>query len=98
MRELYGIVGLCSRARQCQFGEMALAAVREGKARLVILDGSASANTQKRYGNACAFHDVPLILRQDMQEVAQAAGKPAAKVIAVINEGFAQKIVKLNGN
>lgn len=91
------MLGLCARAGRCQYGETAcLNAIRSDRARLVLVDAAASDNTRKRFGDACAYRYVPLIFyEKEKGDAASAVGKPAHKVIAVCDEGFATRLATM---
>ena len=63
---LRGLLGLCQRAGKLQSGgDMALAAIRSGKARVAVVDAQASANTVKKITDACIYYHVPLLTLPD---------------------------------
>ena len=57
------MLGLAMKAGKVSSGEFATEqAVKSGSAYLVILAETASANTQKKFRNMCAYYKVPCIL------------------------------------
>ena len=94
-RQALNMLGLCQRAGRLVSGEQAvLNAIRRGTARLVIVDASASANTQKMFSDSCAYYDVER-LQAPEDTLGAAIGKPGRKVAAVTDDGFAGSIQKL---
>ncbi len=58
---MYGLLGFANRARQLVSGTFAVEkCVKQGKARLVLLDETASRNTQDAIAALCAGRAVPL--------------------------------------
>ncbi len=94
------MLGLCARAGRCQYGETAcLNAIRADRAFMVLVDAGASDNTRKRFGDACAYRQLPLLLyEKEKNDAAHAVGKPSYKVIAVCDEGFASRLAELAGH
>ena len=88
--KLRNAVGLCMRAGKCATGDLAVGKrIAEGKIRLVILDGSASANMTKKYMDASAHHGFRLIR---MSGLGEAIGRPERKVMAVSDANFVKLI------
>ena len=94
--KLASMLGLCTKAGKCAFGENACTEkIRAQKAKLVFLDDRAGVNTSKRIRDACAFHGVKLVTFDGAQnDLASACGKKAV-VLAVTDEGFAQALARL---
>ena len=96
-RQALNMLGLCMRAGRLASGEQAcLAAIRRGTACLVLVDASASANTQKMFTDSCAYYEVALLIAPE-EALGAAIGKPGRKVAAVLDEGFAGRIRQLAG-
>ena len=92
---VWGMIGLCARARQAVSGESGCeAAVRGGGAALVLLDDGASPNLRKRFTDACAFREVPLYTLE-AGRLGQAIGKPERMVVAVKPGAMAEKLQSL---
>ncbi|HMM31745.1 MAG TPA: L7Ae/L30e/S12e/Gadd45 family ribosomal protein [Clostridia bacterium] len=64
-------------------------AVKKGKAKLVVLDESASANTKERYQGLCERAGIPCVLMESMGE---AVGKPGRMIAAVTDVSFAKMV------
>lgn len=83
---LYNAIGLCQRAGKAQSGAFAAEkAIRAGKAKLVLLEETASEATKTHYEQLCAAHGVPLMLTET---VGAAIGKDARIVMAVTDVSF----------
>lgn len=89
-----GNVGLCARSRGCIWGsEACLEGIRNKKATLIFLDDSASANTKKRFSDACTFHHVPLFLFDATQwNIAQATGRMESKLIGIVSPSWTKPL------
>ena len=85
-------LGLCMRAGRVISGQEACVdLVRTGEAALVLMDASASDNTRKRLTDACRSHDVALY-EVSADALGHAIGKKGRMVIALRNDGMAQKL------
>lgn len=89
--KLFNSLGLCRRAGKCQSGEFAAErAVKAGKAKLVLLEETASENTGARFSALCAGRGIPLKL---VPEVGRAIGREGRVVMAVTDIQFANMIL-----
>ncbi|WP_200965963.1 YlxQ family RNA-binding protein [Insulibacter thermoxylanivorax] len=89
------LLGLAQRAGKLAGGEeKALQAIQQGKAHLVILAVDASANTAKKFKDKCRYYQVPLIQEVDRGALGKATGRMERVVIAVMDEGFADAMLK----
>lgn len=90
------LLGLMNRARKLISGEeLVVKEIRSGKAKLVLLADDASKNTEKKISDKCAYYQVPLKRVENRTLLGQAIGKEARVVVAVLDEGFAQKLLTL---
>jgi ribosomal protein L7Ae-like RNA K-turn-binding protein len=90
------ILGLATRARMTTSGEgMAVAEVRSGNAKLVILSEDASANTSKKVHDKCNSYEVDLQVFGTRFELGHAIGKAERVVVAITDQGFAKKLASL---
>ena len=91
-RKLSGLIGLCMRARQLVLGtDMAVRAVREGRAAVLLMDSGASANLRKKLKDASAYHRVPLAeLEEGLLD--RAAGQDGKMAAAVLSGTLAEQI------
>ncbi len=90
------ILGLANRARKIISGEeLSIKEIQRGKAKLVLLAADASANTTKKITDKCKSYQVPLKLVEDRYMLGSAIGKDARVVVAVLDGGFAKKLLTL---
>lgn len=90
------LLGLINRAGQLTSGEeLVLKEIRKGKAKLVLLSSDASPNTSKKIKDKCLHYKIPLKYVSDRYMLGQAIGKDARVVVAILENGFAKKLVEL---
>ena len=87
------MLGLAMKAGKVSSGEFATE--KSGSAYLVILAETASANTQKKFRNMCAYYKVPCILFGDKEQLGRAIGREYRSSLAVCEAHFAEKIAAL---
>ena len=89
--KLFNSLGLCRRAGKCQSGEFAAErALKTGKAKLILLEQTASRNTADRFSALCAGRNIPL---KRVPEVGRAIGREGHVVMAVTDIQFANMIL-----
>jgi ribosomal protein L7Ae-like RNA K-turn-binding protein len=90
------LLGLANRARKVISGEeLVVKEIRSGRAKLVLLSEDASANTIKKIHDKCSSYNVPLRKVTDRYTLGQAIGKEARVVVAITEQGFAQKLMTM---
>ncbi|WP_174735047.1 YlxQ family RNA-binding protein [Mesobacillus harenae] len=90
------LLGLANRARKLISGEeLSVKEIRSGKAKLVILSADASANTTKKITDKCNSYQVPYRMVENRYELGRAIGKDARVVVALLDDGFAKKMLTL---
>jgi ribosomal protein L7Ae-like RNA K-turn-binding protein len=90
------LLGLANRARKIISGEeLSVKEIQRGKAKLVLLSADASANTTKKITDKCKSYQVPCKFVEDRHLLGQAIGKEARVVVAVLDDGFAKKLMTL---
>lgn len=95
-KQWLSILGLATRARKTITGEeLVVKEVRSGKAKLVLVAGDASPNTHKKLQDKCTYYEVPIRTVEDRYELGRAIGKDARVSIAIIDEGFAKKLLSM---
>lgn len=93
------MLGLAARSRNVVSGGFATeAAVKDGKAALVIIAEDASGNTRKKYSNMCNYYEVPCAFHGTKAVLGHSMGKDERSVLAVTDEGFADSIRKHLGD
>ncbi len=92
-KSVLGLISLCAKQGALKTGEfMADSAIKDHKAKLVIISKDASDNTKKGFKDACAFYKVPYREFSDRYTLGHSIGKEYRVSIAVTNEGLAEKI------
>ncbi|ETI70331.1 YlxQ family RNA-binding protein [Neobacillus vireti] len=95
-KQWMSLLGLANRARKITTGEeLTVKEIRSGKAKLVLLSADASANTTKKITDKCNSYEVPFKMVEDRHLLGQAIGKEARVVVAVMDDGFAKKLITL---
>jgi ribosomal protein L7Ae-like RNA K-turn-binding protein len=95
-KQWQSFLGLANRARKVISGEeLVINEVRKNKAKLVLVSADASANTIKKISDKCSFYKVPLKHVPDRYALGQAIGKDARVVVAIMDEGFAKKMMTM---
>ena len=93
--EARGLIGLAQRAGRCVSGaELAERALREGTAKLILLDEAASGHTVDHFRSIADGVNVPFLFVPNLGEM---IGKEGRRVCAVNDEGFARAILKKTG-
>ncbi|AIQ30474.1 MULTISPECIES: YlxQ family RNA-binding protein [Paenibacillus] len=99
MSKTLSYLGLAMRAGKIVTGDEAvLKAVRSSEARLVVLAGDASDNTQKKFRDKCGTYDIPLVIAFHRDELGASIGKDQRVVLAVTDKGFAEMISRTLGD
>ncbi|PLR97239.1 YlxQ family RNA-binding protein [Bacillus sp. T33-2] len=90
------LLGLANRARKIISGEeLAVKEIRGGRAKLILLSADASANTTKKITDKCSSYRVPYKKVDNRYQLGQAIGKDARVVVAILDDGFAKKLMTL---
>jgi ribosomal protein L7Ae-like RNA K-turn-binding protein len=90
------LLGLANRAGKVISGEeLTVKQIRGGNAKLILLSADASRNTAKKITDKCNSYEVPLKIVENRHLLGQAIGKEARVVVAVMDDGFAKKMVTL---
>ncbi|NHM29835.1 YlxQ family RNA-binding protein [Neobacillus terrae] len=90
------VLGLANRARKIISGEeLSVKEIQRGKAKLILLSADASANTTKKITDKCKSYEVPYKIVEDRHLLGHAIGKEARVVVAVMDAGFANKLVSM---
>lgn len=86
-----GLLGLAMRARKCSSGDDVMKSIQKQKAKLVIISQECGDNTKKKLLDKCAFYHVPYVFMEN-DALNKAIGTLNRKAIAILDEGFAQKL------
>ena len=94
--KILSILGLCRRAGRLESGELGCEiAIKEKKAKLLILAKDASENTTKKFVNSADFYNIDIVTMFTKAELGYAIGKDNRAVIAVTDDGFKNKLLQL---
>lgn len=86
-------IGFTCRMGKVKYGSAVLADIKNQKSKLVLIDESASDNTQDKYYSQCKFYNAKIIsLPQDL--ITNAIGKPNVKVISILDKMMSENILK----
>ena len=89
------LIGLAMKAGKVASGEFSTEkAVKEGKAKLVIVAEDASENTKKKFINMCTYYEVPYFLLGSKIQLGNAIGKEFRASLAIIDGNLARAISK----
>lgn len=90
------LLGLANRARKIISGEeLSIKEIQRGTAKLIILSADASGNTTKKITDKCHSFQIPYKVVENRYLLGKAIGKEARVVVAVMDDGFANKLVTL---
>ena len=94
-KKILSMFGLAARAGRLASGEFQTeTAVKSGTAYLVVVAEDASDNTKKLFQDKCSFYKVPLMILGTKEELGHAIGKEYRASLAVLDEGFANAVMK----
>ncbi len=89
------LIGLATKAGKTASGEFSTEkAVKNGRARLVIVSEEASDNTRKKFENMCTYYRVPICVFGGKDELGHAMGKEMRASLAVLDDGLAGALVQ----
>ena len=92
------MLGLAKRAGKIVSGEFSTEkAIKEKKAKLVIVSEDASNNTKKLFTNKTNFYNVPLVFYGDKDSLGHGIGCEMRTSIGILDEGLANAIIKKLG-
>ena len=92
----FSFLGLAYRARKVVSGEeIVIQAIRQNKAKAVILSDDASDRTKKTISDKCQFYKVPLLFVPNRQTLGHAIGKAERVVVAITDKGFGDRLIAM---
>ena len=99
MDKALGMLGLCKKAGAVETGEYSVgAAVRSGKAKLIMTASDTAEGTAKRAINFSQWRNIPLIpLPYTKSELGDLFGKTVCAIAAITDAGLAASFVKKLG-
>lgn len=94
-KKVFSYIGLAAKAGFLASGEfMSEKAVKEGKAKLVIVAEDASDNTKKMFTNMCTYYKVPIYFFGEKTKLGHAIGKEFRASLALLDKGLADMVEK----
>lgn len=92
------MIGLAYRARKVSLGEETIIKDIQGnKAKLVLLANDTGPQTKKKITDKCKTYQVPYFIVDDRDTLSNALGKSQRVAVAILDQGFANKIKLLLG-
>lgn len=90
------ILGLAYRARKCSTGEDTIIQdIQKNRAKLILIASDISEVTKKKMTDKCKSFHVPYMEVDDRITLAHAIGKSERVAIAILDDGFAKKMISL---
>ncbi|EJY55602.1 ribosomal protein L7Ae/L30e/S12e/Gadd45 [Alicyclobacillus hesperidum URH17-3-68] len=87
------LLGMARRARAAIDGQdRILAAISSGQAKLVIVAVDSGLNGRKKMFDKTSYYHVPIVEFGDKAELGKAIGRKEAAAIAIVEDGFANKL------
>ncbi|EAE9679696.1 YlxQ family RNA-binding protein [Listeria monocytogenes] len=97
-KKALSLLGLANRARKITTGEeLVLKAVRNGKAKMVLISEDISEKTEKIIRNKCEYYNVVVKKAGTREMIGGAIGKDTRAIVAILDKGFAVKLAELLG-
>lgn len=97
--KFWGMLSLAMRAGKVVAGEEKVTEiVRSGKAFLLILAEDAGSNTAKKVKDMAAYRNLLVLRPGDRDEIGRTIGRKFAVVLAIIDQGFAEQLIRLCGD
>ena len=94
--KVFSMIVLATKAGKTFSGEFSVEkAVKERKAKLVIVSEDASDNTKKLFTNKCDFYKIPVFVCGSRSQLGKATGNQERASIAISDEGFSKSIINI---
>ncbi|WFR60213.1 ribosomal L7Ae/L30e/S12e/Gadd45 family protein [Anaerocolumna sp. AGMB13025] len=94
-KKVFSYIGIAAKAGFLTSGEfMAEKAVKDGKAKLVIVAEDASDNTKKMFTNMCTYYKVPIYFFGEKTKLGHAIGKEFRASLVLLDKGLADMVEK----
>lgn len=91
MSNVSGLLGLAQRSRKLKYGDEIIRSIQQKTAFLVIITPQCGDNMRKKLIDKCLFYQVPYVFMEEFT-MNQAIGTWNRKAVAVVDQGFAQKL------
>ena len=96
---IYSFLGLATKAGKLISGDDTCEkALKAGKAKLVIISGDASHNTQKKFSDMCSYRNVELRVYGVKDELGKYIGKGTRSVVAILDREFSNRLIEMIDN
>ena len=93
MDRLLSLLGIAQKAgKVVSGGFLCEKSIKAKQARLVIIAGDASPNTEKKFSNKCTYYKIPYIKYGDKEAIGRAIGRENRSCVAVTDDGIADCI------
>lgn len=90
------MIGLCIKSRKVSLGtDIVKKAIRQNKAKLVLLSDAASDRTKKDISDICTHYQIDMVCDDFSEIFYQLTSKDKMKVMSINDEGFAKQIKSL---
>lgn len=90
------MIGLAHRAGKCSLGEETIVKdIQRKRAKLVLLANDIGPQTRKKLTDKCKTFEIPYVIVDDRITLSHAIGKSQRVAVAILDEGFANKIKSL---
>lgn len=95
MDKVFSMVGLATRAGKTVSGEFSVEkAIRQKKAKLVIVSEEASDNTKNLFYHKCEFYQIPYTNYGSKTDLGSATGNASRTSIAILDSEFSKSIIE----
>lgn len=95
MDRALSMLGFATKAGKTVSGEFSVeTAIRNGKAKLVIVAEDASENTKKKFSDKCIYYDVPFLELGNKEQLGRMTGKGFRTSVAVLDSNFSSAVLK----
>jgi ribosomal protein L7Ae-like RNA K-turn-binding protein len=93
---IYSFLGLVRKANKLVSGEETCErAIKAGRVSLVIVAEDASANTKKKFADACSYNNINIRIFGKKELLGKFIGKDIRSVIAIQELGFSERIMQM---
>lgn len=97
--KIYSFIGLATKAGKITTGEESCErAIKNNKAKLVIVAEDASDNTKKSFKDGCTYRNVSIRFFGQKETLGKFAGKEKRAVAVISDTGFAKRLIEMIDN
>lgn len=98
-QRFFQLLGLAQRAGKVVSGhDVVMSEIRRGRARLVLISKDAASATKQKFMDKGKHYNIKVVEFGNRESLGHAIGKEQRVVLAVIDEGFASKLLIILGN